>query len=96
MWLSLSGLAYWAEVSCGPCLGSGRMHAEASCLASQILTGSTGLLGAGGGGKLSALCQMADFGGLRQGGRVKYSSKKRLMSVPPLNGNFTRELSHIP
>lgn len=60
---------------------------------SQVVLGSWGL---GGGGKLSALCQMADFGGLRQGGRVKYSSKKRLMSVPPLNGNFTRELSHIP
>lgn len=76
MWLSLSGLAYWAEVSCGPCLGSERMHTEASCLASQILAGSASLRGGGEGVKLSTPYQMADLGGLRQGGKVRSSSEK--------------------
>lgn len=77
MWLSLSGLAYWAEVSCGPCLGSECMYAEASCLASQILAGSADLrVCVWGGGKLSTPYQMADLGWLRQGGKVRSSSKK--------------------
>lgn len=68
MWLSLSGLVYWAEVSRGPCLGSECMHAEASCLASQVMLVSGGW---GGGGELSTPCQMAGLGGLRQGGKVR-------------------------
>lgn len=75
MCLLLSGLVYWTEVSCGPYLGSERMHAEASCLASQILAGSAGLRGWGR-DKLSTHYQMADLGGLRQGGKVRSSSEK--------------------
>lgn len=51
------------------------MYAEASCLASQILAGSAGLR-VWGESKLSTPYQMADLGWLRQGGKVRSSSKK--------------------
>lgn len=50
------------------------MQAEASCLASQILAGSTGLRG----GKLSIPCQMADRGGLGRSGKARRSSQKEI------------------